>query len=245
MAISITNVGISQQMFMNGASTMLRCSFAKAMGTNAIRISSLTDLASGNVTVFSPNDPINGELNCHLRRRLAASGTTGISVSVNIDIVGDTGPAMTMLTAMSQNATVLNQVLAPYENNLAAVSGLSLTTIQSGMVLVPPVKAAATGPTLPVAGIAVGAVLGTLLLFGAVAGLSRRAQNQRINKLKKDLTVPPIDEKKAEIIYYTNVLYNQQVIETKNKKIHVIESSPRQSPRNSTDSPRSISDLIL
>jgi hypothetical protein len=150
-----------------------------------------------------------------------------------------------MLTAMSQNATVLNQVLAPYENNLAAVSGLSLTTIQSGMVLVPPVVVATAGQPLPVAGIAVGAVLGALLLFGAAAGLSRRAQNQRINKLKKDLTVPPIDEKKAEIIYYTNVLYEKQVIETKSKKIHVIESSPRTSPRNSTDSPRSISDLIL
>ena len=232
-------------MFLNGASMILRCSLARAMGTNAIRISSLTDLASGNVTVFSRTDPINGELNCHLGRRLLGTGTTGISVNVNIDIVGDTGPAMTLLSKMSQNATVLNQVLAPYENNLASVSGLSLETVQSGMGLVPPVPPTSPGPTLPVAGIAVGAVLGALMLFGAVAGLSRRIQNQRLATLKKALTIAPIDEKKAEIIYYTNVLYNQQVIETKTKKIRVIESSPHQSPRTSTDSPRSISDLIL
>ena len=233
-------------MFMNGAATMLRCSLARAMGTNAIRISSLTDQFSGNVTVFSRTDPINGELNCHLGRRLLApAGTVGISVSVDIDIVGDTGPSMTLLTSMSRNATVLNQILAPYENNLASVSGLSLTVIQSGMVLVPPPPPATPGPTLPVAGIAVGAVLGALMLFGAAAGLSRRIQHQRLAKLKKDLTAAPIDDKKAEIIYYTNVLYNQQVIETKNKKIRVIESSPHQSPRTSTDSPRSLSDLIL
>lgn len=243
MAISITNAGISPQMFMNGASTMLRCSLARAMGTNAIRISSLTDLASGNITVFSRTDPINGELNCNFRRRLLGTGTTGISVNVNIDIVGDTGPALTLLTKMSQNATVLNQVLAPYENNLVTLSGLSLETVRSGMVLAPS-PSASPGQTLPVAGIAVGAVLGALMLFGAIVGLSRRAQNQRILALKRQLTALPT-EKQAEIVYYTNVLYNQQVIETKTKKIRVLESSPHQSPRTSTDSPRSPRELIL
>ena len=182
-----------------------------------------------------------------MRRRALQNAVTGITVGIDVDIVGDTGPSVALMTGMSQNATMLNQILAPYESSLATASGLSLATVQSGMTISMPPPANAQQQTLPVAAIAAGTVCGFIALMATFLGTQRLLGRWKLERKRKELLDTHM-RNKLGLFYHTNVLFDPrisaiQAAATVSQPTIVVLRSP--SRRNSASSPKDSPKIIL